>query len=277
MLLRVLSAALGIPLYIIVCLQGTRAFAIGISIFAIISIFELLKTYWTQKIRPSLFLSFLGLMFPAWTLLTPYFEWRHLVIFILSAVFFAIIWEVFKAGISGEMHAARNIGYGMLTGSYISLYGGLTTLRAHSGLVYSGLFPQMEFGAALVLLVALCTWATDTSALFVGKAWGKTKLAPHLSPHKTIEGAFGGLAGAIVAGIFFGIMLMGSWKWGMLVGIIAGIFGQIGDLFESALKREAGVKDFGNVVPGHGGALDRFDSLIFASGVLSLLVYLAIK
>jgi phosphatidate cytidylyltransferase len=120
-------------------------------------------------------------------------------------------------------------------------------------------------GLAWTLLVVLATWIGDTAAYLIGRAFGRRKLAPLLSPNKTIEGSLGGLAGAAVVGalVFVGFGL-GVWWLGAVVGAIVGVAGQIGDLFESFLKRQAGVKDSGALIPGHGGVLDRIDALLFA-------------
>jgi phosphatidate cytidylyltransferase len=92
-----------------------------------------------------------------------------------------------------------------------------------------------------------------------------------LSPGKTVEGAIGGLAGGILMGAALGGALLGAPVWGLVAGSVAGTAGQLGDLFESAIKRELGVKDIGRALPGHGGVLDRFDSLLFAAPVMALL------
>lgn len=120
-------------------------------------------------------------------------------------------------------------------------------------------------GLAWALTVILATWVGDSSAYLTGKAFGRTKLAPSLSPGKTIEGAIGGLAGSVMVsiGTFLGFGI-GPWWAGALAGLIIGAMGQVGDLAESFLKRQAGVKDSGAVIPGHGGILDRIDALLFA-------------
>jgi phosphatidate cytidylyltransferase len=115
-------------------------------------------------------------------------------------------------------------------------------------------------------------WATDSCAFFVGKAIGKNKLAPKFSPHKTVEGAIGGMCGGILFGAVAGQLLLGNIRGGLIVGLIAGVLGQIGDIFESAIKREIGVKDLGTIMPGHGGVLDRFDSLLFVGPMVALLL-----
>ena len=128
-------------------------------------------------------------------------------------------------------------------------------------------FGWAEAGAWRMLFVAICVWMTDTGAYFVGKSFGRHKIAPDLSPGKTVEGSIGGLATALLTGAVCGLFIHLPLKDGLAIGLIAGTVGQIGDLFESALKREIGIKDFGAVMPGHGGALDRFDSILFVTPI----------
>ncbi len=124
-------------------------------------------------------------------------------------------------------------------------------------------WPPAAYGFGWALAVVLCTWLADTGAYLVGRAAGRRKLSPRISPNKTIEGAVGGLAGAALAGALcwstFG--LPGGWLAGAGVGIVLGMVGQAGDLAESFVKRQAGVKDSGTMIPGHGGVFDRVDAL----------------
>jgi len=118
--------------------------------------------------------------------------------------------------------------------------------------------PELIFG------VILLVWANDTGAYLVGSRVGKRKLFPSVSPNKTWEGTIGGIVLAVLAG--WGVYALGwfdSLQDGVILGLIVGIIGTIGDLVESALKRNFDVKDSGSILPGHGGALDRFDSFIF--------------
>ncbi|MEM8487737.1 MAG: phosphatidate cytidylyltransferase [Bacteroidota bacterium] len=119
-------------------------------------------------------------------------------------------------------------------------------------------------GFLLIVGLLLIVWVTDSLAYFTGKAFGKRPLAPAISPKKTWEGSLGGFAGALVAAILFKLFLFSlfSWQDAIACAIIGGIGGQVGDLVESRLKRLFGVKDSGNVLPGHGGVLDRIDGLI---------------
>ncbi|MFN8593929.1 MAG: phosphatidate cytidylyltransferase [Thermomicrobiales bacterium] len=120
-------------------------------------------------------------------------------------------------------------------------------------------------GLAWALLVVLATWLGDSAALLVGRSLGRHKLAPRLSPNKTVEGSIGGLVAAITAGMLVATVFgLGSIWIGGAAGAVVGIAGQSGDLCESLLKRQAGVKDSGALIPGHGGMLDRIDALLFA-------------
>ncbi|MDD9147033.1 MULTISPECIES: phosphatidate cytidylyltransferase [unclassified Sporolactobacillus] len=128
---------------------------------------------------------------------------------------------------------------------------------------------------ALSLFVLIIIWASDSGAYFIGRKWGRRKLAPEISPNKTKEGAAGALITALIVAVLFRLILrepiFPSWGLYLLVTLLISAFGQLGDLGESALKRHFGVKDSGKILPGHGGLLDRFDSLIFVLPILYLI------
>jgi phosphatidate cytidylyltransferase len=137
-----------------------------------------------------------------------------------------------------------------------------------------GLEDSSEYGRNWVYLAMFTTFANDTGAFFIGRARGKHKLAPAISAAKTWEGAIGGLICAILAAIVIAMVLnlispftFKYWQI-ILLGFLVGLFAQLGDLVESLLKRNMGVKESGNLLPGHGGILDRFDSLIFVGAVV---------
>ncbi len=123
-------------------------------------------------------------------------------------------------------------------------------------------------GADQLLVVFAVVWVGDSAAYYGGRAFGRHLLAPRVSPKKTVEGAIAGLLGSIIGGTLLGMWRLGA-PWTVLAGITAltAVAGQIGDLAESALKRSAGVKDSSSILPGHGGILDRLDSLLFAAPV----------
>lgn len=115
---------------------------------------------------------------------------------------------------------------------------------------------------AWVLLTMVLAWGSDTAAYFVGRKFGKSKLAPRISPKKTLEGSAGGLAAAVVGAVIMSFFLPGMRVVDAIaLGILGGAAGQAGDLFISVLKRSSGVKDSGGILPGHGGILDRVDAL----------------
>lgn len=150
-----------------------------------------------------------------------------------------------------------------------SLMGFLILLRALETPLHHGLLTplQPQPGAAWIALVLMATWGQDLFAYFVGKRWGQRKMAPSLSPRKTWEGAAGGILGALV-GAFLALALFGlplSLWVTALIGLVAGITGPVGDLSESFIKRQAGLKDAGSLIPGHGGILDRIDSVLFSA------------
>jgi phosphatidate cytidylyltransferase len=119
---------------------------------------------------------------------------------------------------------------------------------------------------AWVLLTMVLAWGSDTSAYFVGRKFGKTKLAPRISPKKTLEGSAGGLTASVVGAVIMSFFLPGLGVVdAVALGILAGAAGQAGDLLMSVLKRSSGVKDSGGILPGHGGILDRVDALAFTA------------
>ncbi len=128
-------------------------------------------------------------------------------------------------------------------------------------------------GLAFVVYALVIVWTTDSGAYFIGRKLGKNKLWPEISPNKTVEGFFGGIIVAVISAMIFQFFakLDITYVALIIVSIVASIFGQLGDLVESAIKRHYGVKDSGKILPGHGGILDRFDSLLF---VLPLLYFL---
>ena len=142
------------------------------------------------------------------------------------------------------------------------------------GVLYVGLLLsylvdlRLEAGRNWVFLALFATFGSDTMAYFIGKAFGRHRMAPRVSPGKTWEGAAAGLTGAVAVSLLFTIdwplQLPISYGEAVLLGVLISVFGQLGDLVESMFKRYAGVKESGSLMPGHGGLLDRMDSILFA-------------
>ena len=132
---------------------------------------------------------------------------------------------------------------------------------------------RADHGLALVLWIFIVTWATDMGAYFIGRAFGRTKLAPSISPGKTVEGLYGGMAGAAIFGAVW-VLYADLSRTLLVLAPLFALAAQGGDLFESWMKRRAGVKDSGDWLPGHGGLLDRLDGLVPVA-ILTALAQLA--
>ena len=158
----------------------------------------------------------------------------------------------------------------------------LTSLFAAGALPYAfGAFLRlhdMGIHRAYLLLPLLFSFCSDTAAFFAGHAFGKHKLAPRVSPHKTVEGAVGGLLGDIVGGLVFAFFVNAAFGERLdylgiaVLGVGCSVIAQLGDLSFSLIKREFGVKDYGHIFLAHGGVLDRFDSVVFVAPVLAALL-----
>ena len=154
-------------------------------------------------------------------------------------------------------------------------------MAAFFGIVYVGVMLSCIYqtrmlpggGVWHVWLIFLSSWGCDTCAYCVGMLFGKHKMAPVLSPKKSVEGAVGGVAGAALLGVIFALVTRGPlWEYALICGVGA-LISMVGDLAASAIKRNMDIKDYGKLIPGHGGVLDRFDSVIFTAPVI---YYLAV-
>jgi len=173
----------------------------------------------------------------------------------------------------GMIFAVGHLSPGRLFEKYTRLVWGI----AYVSLLYPvvlliGQSHRMDGGAVvsggnLLLFLFAVLWIGDTAAMAVGSKWGRHKLAPTVSPHKTVEGFVGGLLGAVLVGVVMMFWKFESTAWYYVLTLALGcsFFGQLGDLVESMWKRSLGIKDSSSIIPGHGGVLDRFDSLLFAA------------
>ena len=263
---RLIVAAAGIPaLLLIIFLAPLWGWAIVVAVMAAFCAWELLHTVMGEGFRRrfGVYAALAAAAIPIGTV----FGAETIVLRVVPfALFFVLFLEMM---ISYEYGEGKVRFFDVAAG----LFGGVVLSLMLTALVRLGANTPK---AAWILLVFVIVWITDSGAYFVGCSFGKHKLAPKLSPKKSIEGALGGLAAAIVGTMLFGLVLKlcGCWvHFGALAlcGLLGSVAGQLGDLAFSAIKRECGVKDYSNLLPGHGGMLDRFDSTIFAAPLLEIL------
>jgi phosphatidate cytidylyltransferase len=264
---RLAVAAIFIPLIIVLVLLGNIPFLIFVELLVMLGMFEFCKIAELKEITlPKLPFIAIGMIFP----ICSYFRrgMGFLSLIVMSFVVIALL-----VVLSGKLE--RGIGK---ISSFV-----FGTIYIPLGFSFLILIRQLPFwygedykiGALWIISILLGIWSCDTFAYFVGVAIGKHPLSPQISPKKTWEGATAGFLGAVLTAplchfLFFKKAPLAHL---LVISIIIGIFGQIGDLLESLLKRDANVKDTSNLIPGHGGVLDRFDSLLFVSPIIY--IYLA--
>lgn len=246
MIERIITGLWGIPLILWTIHMGDQILFIFVILLAGFGLWEFYTLLERYKFEP---LKLEGIVLGLLYLTFIYFGSRRaLIIFLPFLILVLLIYELFR-----KRKAITDLSLTFLGFLYIPfLLGYLLMLRN---------FPD---GEKICYFTFICVWISDTSAFFIGKAVGKHPLAPSISPKKTIEGTIAGIFFSGLASLIFSYIY--SWRllFTIILGIVIGIMGQLGDLVESMLKREIGVKDASSVLPGHGGVLDRFDSLLFA-------------
>lgn len=276
MLARILTGVVGIPLAILlVFLPNKIPFAGAICIVSIIAVLELYEGAKRIGARP---IKWAGLLAVALFVVSALTYERETIGSVFPAALTMFLMLSFCVEFFRKHRAPLlNVGITVFGAIYVGwLISHIVVLRNIPGLILiSG--RQTEVGSWLVMMTFVGTWACDTSAYFIGKAFGKHKLAPKLSPNKTLEGSAAGLLGSIISTIIMGIVIKLPIGHSIALGCIFGVLCQLGDLSESAVKRELNIKDFSKLVPGHGGMLDRFDSLLFTAPAAFYYVSLFLK
>ncbi|MBA7620479.1 Phosphatidate cytidylyltransferase [subsurface metagenome] len=253
---RFITALWGIPLLIAAIWfdKPIPWFTILVAIWGLLAVFEFYKLVNPSKVSP---LTYFGLIWSLLFILSPHFNYDLVIPLLLtSAVILSLIWllrhpQKEGAFIGWAWTMAGILYIGWLLSYFVALRG-------------------LDDGRDWVFLALFTTFGSDTTAFFVGRALGKHHLAPHISPGKTWEGATAGVFGAIIVSLVLVNLLNLPLGYGgaILLGLLVSVFGQLGDLVESLLKRNMGVKDSGRLIPGHGGFLDRIDSVVFTGIVV---------
>lgn len=260
---RVMVAVVCIPLiFVVFYLLPPICLPIAVSVLSMIALHEVL---WSTGFVKNAYISTLSIILSG---VVPF--WVYIGQGMRSALvgIFAYFLLIFVVAISSHYTVTlEKMGgsffFAMLIPYFLSTFVRLNTL---------------EKGKYLILIPLVAAFASDAFALFAGMAFGKHKLAPELSPKKTVEGAIGGLAGAVVLCLVYGAVLQFGFDQQVsyirfaMYGFLGSIVSQIGDLSFSYIKRQYGLKDFGNIFPGHGGVLDRFDSVIFCAPLMEILI-----
>lgn len=186
--------------------------------------------------------------------------------------FFLMLFSILKI----RKEAMDNLIYSAFGLTYFGLgFSSMLFLREGADLLIPPM-TVMNNGIFLILFCLIGTWSSDSFAFLVGRKWGHHKMAPHISPNKTVEGLVGGAIGCVVLCLVFAAIIGFNLGSAFITSIIIAIVAPIGDLFESYLKRACDVKDSGNILPGHGGMMDRFDSLLFVAPTVAGILCIAV-
>lgn len=258
---RLAVILLGVPCLYLITLRGGVFFLVLTNLIIFLGLREFYLLMKAKGYRPFESLGYFCALTISW------YAWKQVAVvpLIMTASLLLIMGrELFRRDMSQSLaHIAVTV-FGVMYVGWLGSH--LVLLRQ----LPATLGRDEAIGAQLVFFAALLTWATDTGAYLVGVAFGRHKLTPRISPRKTVEGAVGGLIAAGFVGWLCHLRLtpfltpLAAVVTGVLVGVVA----QLGDLVESMIKRDVGIKDSAELIPGHGGVLDRFDSLLFTVPVL---------
>lgn len=284
MLKRIITAAVGLALFLPTLFLSGRIPLLFISVIAILAFIAEYEICGCFGVRKSLFISIPTYLFSffamgyiaCFTYFAPHTPYASIIV----AAIFAYIFVVF-AGTMFSDGRARFAQAASTVGATIYVLVGFASIILTRYMASPGVFgfSVSGFGLHHVLLIFIGVWLTDSGAYFVGSALGKHKLIPAVSPHKTVEGALGGIIGAIIGYAAYGLVLQFvfgvkvNYIYLIILAVIVSIIDQIGDLVASFMKREQGIKDFGKLFPGHGGVMDRFDSSIAVAPAIFFITY----
>lgn len=248
---RLLTGLSALPIVILAAYVGGLPFLVGASLIALIAGWEWGHMMTAGGYKTTPFLTFIVIIL----IMLECYRWpqSQLAGLMTLILFPSLVWQLFRphsptttADWALTLMGGFYIGWGM---------GHVVALR------------QLADGLAWLWLALLTTWGADTLAYFVGKSWGQRKLWPRHSPKKTVEGFIGGIGGGVLGATIIKLIFASTFNWLtiLIVGVTIPVVAFFGDICESMIKRDTGVKDSSNLFPGHGGFLDRLDSLLFVS------------
>lgn len=264
------SVALIILMLLAVVFSGYIVYPLVLAAFAVIAVFEILRVIGVHK-KPAI--SILAYIFaPAMPILAFFVKGDKVIYFLLMVAATMFVYLMWLMGVS--VFSKGKIPFSKTAETFTAVVYVSVSFTSLSLMRYL----DRDYGIFYVGLVFIISWACDVFAFAVGSLIGKHKLIPEVSPKKTVEGAIGGIVFSSLACLLFGLVInlaISDIKVNYLVlfifGAILSVVSQLGDLIASLIKREYGIKDYGKIFPGHGGVMDRFDSVLAVSTILMIL------
>ncbi|MBI4855514.1 MAG: phosphatidate cytidylyltransferase [Acetobacterium woodii] len=261
---RIWTGVIGLPLLIFILYSGGFILVIGVSLLAIAGVLEYTSAV-NRLIRPKINI-FLMVFLAGVLMLTIKLDYYFLMPVLLLEFIAIFCYEILSGNVGIQRGSATLMGLIYVPVMFGHLF----------------LFETVNKGVYYMWMIFVIAFTTDTAAYFVGKSIGNRKIAPLISPKKTIAGSIGGVVVAALCTILYGTILSSyfnfvlPWYLYLIVGIFGSIAGQCGDLMASMIKRKAKIKDYGSILPGHGGILDRFDSILFIIPLIYIFAKLTI-
>ena len=243
---RIISGLLMLP-FLLVFFFGGKVLMLGCFIIGIMGVREFFNGFYALDIKPSYIIAYVSIFaLYSMNLFVKDYQWYMLWFFLVILLSLLYLFKIEERKLEDAMATITGIFYVVFFSFHVVLV------------------DQTGEYSILVWLIIFSAFATDVMAYFTGYILGKHKLCPKISPKKTIEGSIGGMLGSVLICGAFGYFIMPRiLVHCLIIGLIGGIVSQFGDLTASIFKRKMGIKDYGNLIPGHGGILDRFDSVLF--------------
>lgn len=272
---RAVLAVIGMPV-LIACAYGGGWWLSGlVAIITLIALGEYYSATMTRELRPWVGLGYLSaLALLALATFVPPPHWAFPMLFVLVFTTMLAMIAPFESGsYRGATASAAVTIFGVV---YVGLLMSFLIHLRNIDLPSQLGAPAGPFAARVgtLLLTVVPVWVLDTFAFVVGKTWGRARLAPVLSPRKTVEGALAGFFSCVLATVLIGFCLHLPWQHGLALGALLGVLSQVGDLAQSTIKRDLELDDFGGIFGPHGGVLDRFDGLLFTMPVAYLYLWI---